>query len=100
MDFRKIHETYGDKLSFHGSIGTQSVMPFGTPEDVRRKVFENLDIAGPKGGLSCAPPMCWSRRSRWKMLRPTSRPAGITVSRPDSFVTVPLSQTFPLLFVN
>ena len=55
MDFRKIHETYGDKLSFHGSIGTQSVMPFGTPEDVRRKVFENLDIAGPMGGLFVCP---------------------------------------------
>lgn len=55
MDFKKIHETYGDQLSFHGTIGTQSVMPFGTPDEVRRTVFENLDIAGAKGGLFACP---------------------------------------------
>lgn len=55
MDFRQIHDQYGDKLSFHGTIGTQSVMPFGTPEEVRRKVFENLDIAGEHGGLFVGP---------------------------------------------
>ncbi|MCQ2433093.1 MAG: hypothetical protein MJ175_10875, partial [Clostridia bacterium] len=51
----QIHDQYGDKLSFHGTIGTQSVMPFGTPEEVRRKVFENLDIAGEHGGLFVGP---------------------------------------------
>ena len=55
MDFRQLHEMYGDRLSFHGTLGTQSVMPFGTPEDVRRTVFENLDIAGEKGGLFVCP---------------------------------------------
>ena len=55
MDFRQLHELYGDKLSFHGTLGTQSVMPFGTPEEVRRTVFENLDIAGEKGGLFVCP---------------------------------------------
>ena len=30
-------------------------MPFGTPDDVRRKVFENLDIAGAHGGLYFGP---------------------------------------------
>ena len=55
MDFRKIHDAFGDRLSFHGTIGTQSVMPFGTPEDVRRTVFEHLDIAGAAGGLYVCP---------------------------------------------
>ena len=55
MDFKEIHDKFGDQLSFHGTIGTQTVMPFGTPEDVRRKVFENLDIAGKKGGLYACP---------------------------------------------
>ncbi|MBO5299789.1 MAG: hypothetical protein J6B51_06915 [Clostridia bacterium] len=55
MDFRDLHEKYGDRLSFHGTLGTQSVMPFGTPDDVRRTVFENLDIAGEKGGLFVCP---------------------------------------------
>jgi uroporphyrinogen decarboxylase len=55
MDFRSIFHKYGDRLSFHGTLGTQSVMPFGTPEDVRKCVFENLDIAGPAGGLYVCP---------------------------------------------
>lgn len=55
MDFRELHGRYGDRLSFHGTIGTQSVMPFGTPEEVRRTVFDNLDAAGEKGGLYVCP---------------------------------------------
>lgn len=55
MDFRELHDKYGDRLSFHGTIGTQSVMPFGTPEDVRREVYKNLDIAGREGGLYVCP---------------------------------------------
>ncbi len=55
MDFRKIHAEYGDRLSFNGTIGTQTVMPFDTPDGVRRKVFEHLEIAGDKGGLHVCP---------------------------------------------
>lgn len=55
MDFKEIHAKYGDRLSFHGTIGTQRLMPFGTPKEVREKVFENLDIAGKKGGLYVCP---------------------------------------------
>ena len=55
MDFEEIHALYGDRLSFHGTIGTQTTMPFGTPEDVRKEVFKNLSIAGDKGGLFIAP---------------------------------------------
>ncbi len=55
MDFAGIHEKYGNQISFHGTIGTQTTMPFGTPEEVRESVFRNLDIAGEKGGLLVCP---------------------------------------------
>ncbi|MBR2950644.1 MAG: hypothetical protein IKC46_12415 [Lachnospiraceae bacterium] len=55
MDFKELHDKYGEQLSFHGTIGTQTTMPFGTPNEVRRKVFENLDIAGKQGGLYVCP---------------------------------------------
>jgi uroporphyrinogen decarboxylase len=55
MDFADIHADFGDRVSFHGTIGTQTTMPFGTPDDVRREVLRNLTIAGPKGGLFVAP---------------------------------------------
>ena len=55
MDFAVLHDMYGDKLSFNGTIGTQTTMPHGSPDDVRREVFKNLEIAGDKGGLLCCP---------------------------------------------
>lgn len=55
MDFKEIHDEFGDKISFHGTIGTQTTMPFGTPDDVKREVYKNLEIAGDKGGLLVAP---------------------------------------------
>lgn len=55
MDPEKIIKEYGGQLSFHGTIGTQSVMPFGTPEEVKETVKRNLSFAGDKGGLFVAP---------------------------------------------
>jgi len=55
MDFKTIHDRFGSQLSFNGTLGTQTTMPFGSPKDVRDVVFRNLDIAGEKGGLFCCP---------------------------------------------
>ena len=55
MDFRELHDRFGDRLSFHGTLGTQTTMPFGTPDDVRRVVLTNLEIAGGRGGLFVCP---------------------------------------------
>ena len=55
MDFEEIYRKYGDKISFHGTIGTQTVMPHGTPKEGKETVWRNLDIAGDKGGLFVAP---------------------------------------------
>ena len=55
MDFRTVFDRYHDRLSFCGTVGTQTTMPFGTPEQVRREVFETLDYVGPAGGLLICP---------------------------------------------
>ena len=55
MDFADIHAEFGDRLSFWGTIGTQTTMPFGSPAEVRAVVERNLDIAGEAGGLFCTP---------------------------------------------
>ncbi len=48
MAFEEIHAQYGDQISFFGTIGTQTTMPFGTPEEVKAEVTKNLSIAGKK----------------------------------------------------
>ena len=55
MNFKEIHEEFGEEISFLGTLGTQTTMPFGTTDQVRRVVFENLEIAGDKGGLWVSP---------------------------------------------
>jgi len=53
MDVGRIYRLYGDRLLFDGSIGTQSVFPWGTPDDVqatvkaRREVFGDTLILAP-----------------------------------------------------
>ena len=55
MDLAELHRRYGDRLSFWSTIGTQHILPFGTPEDVRAAVRRDLDICGEQGGIVISP---------------------------------------------
>jgi uroporphyrinogen decarboxylase len=55
MDFEEVHEKFGQRISFWSTIGTQKVLPFGTPEEVRATVHRNLRICGAKGGIVIGP---------------------------------------------
>ncbi len=55
MDPVKVKEEYGDRLSFWGTIGTQTTMPFGTPKDVESAVKHMVETVGKGGGLVIAP---------------------------------------------
>ena len=55
MDPVHIKKQYGDQLSFWGTIGTQTTLPFGTAEDVENAVRRNIETIGAGGGLFIAP---------------------------------------------
>ena len=55
MDPVAVKEKYGDSLCLWGAIGTQTTMPFDTPEGVRRTVREMIDKLGYNGGFVVAP---------------------------------------------
>jgi uroporphyrinogen decarboxylase len=55
MPFAEVHARFGDRLSFWGTIGTQTTLPFGSPGDVRRAVAENLGACGERGGIVIGP---------------------------------------------
>jgi uroporphyrinogen decarboxylase len=55
MDPVALKRTYGDRLSFWGTIGTQSTFPFGSPDDVRCEVRARIETVGAGGGLFLAP---------------------------------------------
>jgi uroporphyrinogen decarboxylase len=53
MDMRDLKKKYGDRLIFHGGVDNQRVLPFGTPEDVRRETLDCLEALGRGGGYIC-----------------------------------------------
>lgn len=55
LDADRIHRELGSRLSFDGCIGTQTTMPFGTPEQVKARVRECAAKYGADGGLMLAP---------------------------------------------
>ena len=55
MDPVEIKKAYGDRLSFSGTIGTQTTMPHGTTDDVRAAVKKMIETVGVGGGLMLAP---------------------------------------------
>jgi uroporphyrinogen decarboxylase len=50
-----IKRTYGDRLAFSGGLGVQSVLPFGTPAEVREHVRQTILTLGANGGLIIGP---------------------------------------------
>lgn len=55
MDTAAIKAEIGDRLSFHGGIDIQHVLPFGTTEEVRQEVRQRIQDLAPGGGYILAP---------------------------------------------
>ena len=46
---------FGDKLVFHGGVDNQQTLPFGTVDEVRQEVIDNISTLGEGGGYILAP---------------------------------------------
>lgn len=55
MALADVHRLTGGKLSYWGTVGTQTTLPFGTPAQVRDVVWQNLDTCGAAGGIVIGP---------------------------------------------
>ena len=55
MDRKELKRDFGDKVVFHGAMDNQSTLPFGSIEEVRFEVIDNLEILGVGGGYILAP---------------------------------------------
>jgi uroporphyrinogen decarboxylase len=55
VDLVEIKRRYGDRIVIDGAIGTQTVMPFGSPDEVRECVRERVRTLGQDGALILAP---------------------------------------------
>jgi uroporphyrinogen decarboxylase len=56
LDHQWLYETFGGRLAFYGGISTQTVLPNGTPAEVRAAVATCVDTLAPqRTGLIVAP---------------------------------------------
>ncbi len=54
MERERLKKLYGNKVIFHGAVENQRVLPFGTPDDVRRETEDCMRILGGGGGYIVA----------------------------------------------
>ncbi|MCF7928062.1 MAG: hypothetical protein K9L68_03735 [Spirochaetales bacterium] len=50
MDTAELKREFGNELTFWGGVDTQSVLPFGNPDQVREEVKRRIDDLAPGGG--------------------------------------------------
>ena len=50
-----LKQKWGNGITFWGGLGTQQLLPFGTPEDIRHEVRKLCSIMGEGGGYILAP---------------------------------------------
>jgi len=55
MDPAQLKKSFGDQLSFWGSIDEQHTLPFGSPKHVRDEVIDRINTLGKNGGLILGP---------------------------------------------
>jgi uroporphyrinogen decarboxylase len=55
MDIYKLKQEFGQRLSFHGGIDVQRLMPFGTIEEITNKAKETIEVLGRDGGYFFSP---------------------------------------------
>ncbi|MHB0999431.1 MAG: uroporphyrinogen decarboxylase family protein [Armatimonadota bacterium] len=55
MEREGLKKDFGDKIAFHGAVDNQYTIPFGTVEEVKQEVQDNIRILGEGGGYILAP---------------------------------------------
>jgi uroporphyrinogen decarboxylase len=55
MDRKELKRDFGDRLVFHGGVDNQYTLAFGSVEEVKREVIENIEILGYDGKYIIAP---------------------------------------------
>ncbi len=69
MNFDEIHDQYGDRISFWGTLGTQKLLPFGTAKEVHDTTISRLKKCGSQGGIVIGPTHMVEPEVPWENLK-------------------------------
>jgi uroporphyrinogen decarboxylase len=54
MDAESLHRQFAGRISFYGGVDTQSLMPYGTAQQVETEVLRLIELLGAEGGYVVA----------------------------------------------
>jgi len=55
MDRKELKSTFGHQIIFHGGMDNQHTLAFGTTDEVRQEVLDNIHYLGNSGGYILGP---------------------------------------------
>lgn len=55
MDRESLARDFGSAVTFHGAMDNQHTLPFGSPDDVRKEVADNITVFRGTRGYICSP---------------------------------------------
>jgi uroporphyrinogen decarboxylase len=68
MSFEEVHDNWGARLSFWGTLGTQQLLPYGSAKEVYGQTLANLMKCGRKGGIVIGPTHMVEPEVSWENL--------------------------------
>ena len=55
MERERLKADFGTRIAFHGAMDNQYTLPFGSIDEVRQEVVDNIELLGAGGGYILAP---------------------------------------------
>lgn len=55
MEIQNLKKNYGDRITFHGAIDIQQLLPYASEKEVRREVKRTISVLGENGGYILSP---------------------------------------------
>ena len=81
MERAALKADFGDQVILHGGVDNQYTLAFGSVDEVRAEVLENLAVLGRAAATSWRPATTFKRSARrrilWQCMRPAMPRAGL-----------------------
>lgn len=69
VDLRKVKSTFGERIAVIGGVNSPVTLERGSREEIRRAVFDAIELLGANGGLVLTPVDCISASTPWEKVQ-------------------------------
>lgn len=68
-DLQRVKRTLQGKVAVHGGMNASVTLDFGTPDEIRRAVYDAVRVLGPGGGLILSPTLSLDSSTPWESVQ-------------------------------